>query len=112
MICGGAFQLIYSILFYSIVLLREWNLNPCHSYLFDASTSNRCPEPGEDSQVIRRAHEEHKVVPAIPANKSASLGAQLTCLCENAHSMENNKQEELEMRTHWQGHDLTGIMEM
>lgn len=36
-------------------LLGEGNLNPFHSYQYDASTSNRCPEPGEGSQVNRKA---------------------------------------------------------
>ena len=89
----------------------EGNLNPSHSYQFDASASNRCPEPGEGSQVSRRAPEEqHKGIPATPASKSASLGAQLKCLYANAHSM-GNKQEELEVCTRLQGYDLIGITE-
>ena len=60
----------------------------------------------------RRAPEEkHKGIPATPASKSASSGAQLKCLCANVCSM-GNKQEELEVCTCLQGYDLIGIMEM
>ncbi|GAB0175694.1 hypothetical protein GRJ2_000034600 [Grus japonensis] len=51
-----------------------------------------------------------KRIPATPANKSASLGAQLKCLYTNARSM-GNKQEELEMCVCLQGYDLIGITE-
>ena len=69
------------------VMPGEGNLNPSHFYQFDASAINRCPEPGEGSQVSRRAPEErHK---GIPASKSASLGAQLKCLYVNTCSMGN-----------------------
>jgi len=54
----------------------DWNLNPFHVYQFDASASNRCPEPGEGSQGSRRAPEEqHKGILATPASKLASSGA-------------------------------------
>jgi len=53
----------------------DGNLNPFHSYQFDASASNRCAEPGEGSQVSRRTPEEqHRGIPAAPASKSASSG--------------------------------------
>ncbi|GAB0179239.1 hypothetical protein GRJ2_000389200 [Grus japonensis] len=52
-----------------------------------------------------------KRIPATPANKSASTGAQLKCLYVNAWSM-GNKQEELEMCVCLQGYDLIGITEM
>ncbi|GAB0207775.1 macrophage immunometabolism regulator [Grus japonensis] len=84
---------------FKLKLPREGNLNPSHSYQFDASASNTYPEPGEGSQVSRRAPEvRHKGIPATPASKSASSGAQLKCLYANAHSM-GNKQEELETCT-------------
>ncbi|KAJ7424481.1 hypothetical protein WISP_28535 [Willisornis vidua] len=52
-----------------------------------ARTSKRCPEPGEESQVSRRAPEEqHKGIPALPARKSASLGP-------NFNAMGNKKLE-------------------
>ncbi|GAB0200352.1 hypothetical protein GRJ2_002500600 [Grus japonensis] len=51
-----------------------------------------------------------KRIPATPANKSASLGAQLKCLYVNTRSM-GNKQEELEMCVRLQGYDLIGITE-
>ncbi|GAB0203231.1 hypothetical protein GRJ2_002788700 [Grus japonensis] len=51
-----------------------------------------------------------KGIPATPANKSASSGAQLKCLYANAHSM-GNKQEELEMCARLPGYDLIGITE-
>ncbi|GAB0175856.1 hypothetical protein GRJ2_000050800 [Grus japonensis] len=51
-----------------------------------------------------------KRVPATPANKSASSGAQLTCLYANTRSM-GNKQEELETCVCLQGYDLIGITE-
>ena len=86
----------------------EWNLSPSHCYQFDASHSSRCPEPVLGSQVSRRAPEaQHR---GTPANKSASLGAQLKCLCANACSM-GNKQGELEMCTCLQAYDLNGFME-
>lgn len=45
------------------------NLSPSHSYQFDASASNRCPDPGEGSQVSRRAPEEqHSGITATPAS--------------------------------------------
>jgi len=93
-------------------LLGEGSLYPCHCYHFDASASSRHPEPGEGSQVSRRAPEgQHKGTPATPASKSASSGAQLKCLYANTHSM-GNKQEELEMCACLQGYDLIGIPEM
>ncbi|GAB0186348.1 mitochondrial enolase superfamily member 1 [Grus japonensis] len=52
-----------------------------------------------------------KRIPATPANKSASLGAQLKCLYANARSM-GNKQEDLETCVCLQGYDLIGITEM
>ena len=52
----------------------ERNLNPSHSYQFDASASNRCPEPGEGSQVRRAPEEQPKGIPATPASKSPSSG--------------------------------------
>ena len=56
----------------------EGNLNPSHSYQFDGSASNRCPEPGEGSQVNRRAPElQHEGIPATPAGKSAASGPNL-----------------------------------
>ncbi|KAK4829098.1 hypothetical protein QYF61_002049 [Mycteria americana] len=74
--------------------------------------SDRCPEPGEGSQVSSRAPEEqHKGILATPAKKSASLGAQLRCLYANARSM-GNKQEELETCACLQGYDLIDIMDM
>ena len=91
---------------------EEGDLNLSHSYQFDASASSRCPEPGEESEVSGRAPEEqHKGIPATPASKSASLGAQLKCLYANAHSM-GNKEEELETFTCLQGYELIGITEM
>jgi len=43
-------------------LLGEGNLNPSHSYQFDANARNRFPESGKASQVSRRAPEgQHKV---------------------------------------------------
>ncbi|GAB0204840.1 hypothetical protein GRJ2_002949600 [Grus japonensis] len=51
-----------------------------------------------------------KRIPATPANKSASSGAQLKCLYVNTRSM-GNKQEELEMCVRLQGYDLIGITE-
>lgn len=41
---------------------------------FYASTSRRCPEVGEGSQVSRTPEEQDKGVPAIPASELASLG--------------------------------------
>ncbi|GAB0185820.1 hypothetical protein GRJ2_001047300 [Grus japonensis] len=52
-----------------------------------------------------------KRIPATPANKSASSGAQLKCLYANAQSM-GNKQEELETCVRLQGYDVIGITEM
>ncbi|GAB0208750.1 hypothetical protein GRJ2_003340700 [Grus japonensis] len=52
-----------------------------------------------------------KRIPATPANKSASSGAQLKCLYANARSM-GNKEEELETCVCLQGYDLIGITEM
>ncbi|GAB0188002.1 hypothetical protein GRJ2_001265500 [Grus japonensis] len=49
-----------------------------------------------------------KRIPATPANKSASMGAQLKCLY--AQSM-GNKQEELETCVRLQGYDLISITE-
>jgi len=58
---------------FKLKLLGEGNLNPSHCYRFDASASSRCPEPGEGSQINRRAVEGlHK---GTPASKSASSGA-------------------------------------
>ncbi|GAB0185452.1 hypothetical protein GRJ2_001010500 [Grus japonensis] len=51
-----------------------------------------------------------KRIPATPANKSASLGAQLKCLYVNTRSV-GNKQEELETCVSLQGYDLIGITE-
>jgi len=36
-------------------LLGEGNFNPPYCYQSDAGVSSRCPEPGEGSQVSRRA---------------------------------------------------------
>ncbi|GAB0205782.1 hypothetical protein GRJ2_003043800 [Grus japonensis] len=52
-----------------------------------------------------------KRIPATPANKSASSGAQLKCLYANAQSM-GNKQEELETCVFLQRYDVIGIIEM
>ena len=77
---------------HKLKLLREGNLNPSHFYQFDASASNRCPEPGEGSQVSRRTPEEqHKAIPATPASKSASSGTQFKCLCADARGMGNKQ---------------------
>lgn len=99
---------------FKLILPGEGNLSPPNSYQFDASASNRCPEPGEGSQVSERAHEEqHKGIAAAPASMSASSGAQLKCRYANTHTMEN-KQEELEMymsaglRFHWHRGDVVG----
>ena len=87
----------------------QGNLNPSCCYQFDAGTSNRCPEPGEESQVSRRAPEgQHN---GTPASKSAALGTQLKCPHANMHIMAS-KQEELKMCARLQGYDLTGITEM
>ncbi|GAB0182398.1 hypothetical protein GRJ2_000705100 [Grus japonensis] len=51
-----------------------------------------------------------KRIPATPANKSASSGAQLKCLYANAWSM-GNEQEELETCVCLQGYDIIGITE-
>ncbi|GAB0199646.1 hypothetical protein GRJ2_002430000 [Grus japonensis] len=51
-----------------------------------------------------------KRIPATPANKSASSGAQPKCLYANAWSM-GNKQEELETCVCLQGYDIIGITE-
>ncbi|GAB0203506.1 interleukin-6 receptor subunit beta [Grus japonensis] len=51
-----------------------------------------------------------KGIPATPATKSASSGAQLKCLYANTRSM-GNKQEALETCTCLQGYDLIGITE-
>ncbi|GAB0203486.1 hypothetical protein GRJ2_002814200 [Grus japonensis] len=51
-----------------------------------------------------------KRIPATPANKSASSGAQLKCLYVNTRSM-GNKQEELETCVCLQGYDIIGITE-
>ncbi|GAB0204837.1 hypothetical protein GRJ2_002949300 [Grus japonensis] len=51
-----------------------------------------------------------KGIPATPASKSASSGAQLKCLYANTCSMDN-KQEALEICTHLQGCNLIGITE-
>ncbi|GAB0180798.1 hypothetical protein GRJ2_000545100 [Grus japonensis] len=51
-----------------------------------------------------------KRIPATPASKSASSGAQLKCLYVNAWSM-GDKQEELETCVCLQGCDLIGITE-
>ncbi|GAB0203195.1 hypothetical protein GRJ2_002785100 [Grus japonensis] len=51
-----------------------------------------------------------KRIPATPANKSASSGAQLKCLYVNTRSM-GNKQEELETCVCLQDYDLIGITE-
>ncbi|KAK4817029.1 hypothetical protein QYF61_026035 [Mycteria americana] len=78
----------------------------------DMSITESREGSGEGSQVSRRAPEEqHKRIPANPASKSASSGAQLKCLYVNAHST-GNKQEELEMCARLEGHDLIGITEM
>lgn len=67
-------------------LLGEGILNPFHSYSFDASTSKRCPEPGEGLQISRRNAEMLcKGIPAIAG--STPSGAQLKYLCPNAHNM-------------------------
>jgi len=90
-------------------MLGEGNLNPSHCYQFYTIASSSCPEPGEASQVSRRAPEgQHK---GTPASKSASLRTQLKCLHANACST-GNKQEKLETFTHLQGYDLIGITEM
>lgn len=57
----------------------------------------------------------HKGIPDTSASKSASLGAQLKCLCANTHST-GNKQEEVGMCACLQGYDLlalkmTGVLE-
>ncbi|GAB0181548.1 hypothetical protein GRJ2_000620100 [Grus japonensis] len=90
----------------------EGILNPSNSYQFDVNAGNRCPELGKGSQVSRRAPEvQHKVIPATPANQSASSGAQLKCLYANDHNM-GNKEEELETCACLQDCDLIGITEM
>jgi len=87
----------------------EGNLGPSRCYQFDAGHSSRCPEPGQGSQVSRRAPEgQHK---GTPASITAPWGAQLKCLNANECSM-GNKQEELETCAHLQGYDLIGITEM
>lgn len=89
----------------------EENLNPSHSYRFDVSARNRFPEPGEGSQVSRRAPEEqHKGIPVTPVSKLASLGAQLKCFYKDARSV-GYKQEKLEICSLLRGCDLIGIME-
>ncbi|XP_010293539.1 PREDICTED: uncharacterized protein LOC104627127, partial [Phaethon lepturus] len=94
---------------FKLKLPGKGNFNPPHSYQFDASARNRCPEPGEGTQVSMRAPEEqHKGIPATPASKSALSGAQLKCLCANTHSI-GNKQEELDKCVCLQGYDLIGI---
>jgi len=76
-----------------------------------AGVSNRCPEPGEGTQVTQRAPEEHhKVIPATPASKPSSTTAQFKCLYANTCSM-GNKREELGMCTCLQGYDLIDITE-
>jgi len=74
----------------------------------NASASSRCPEPGEGSQVSRRAPEGRQE--GTPASNSASSGAQLKCLYANACVM-GNEQEELETCARLQGYDLIGITE-
>ncbi|GAB0186642.1 hypothetical protein GRJ2_001129500 [Grus japonensis] len=73
----------------------------------------RGDEPGapEATKTNRETLREYiKGIPATPANKSASSGAQLKCLYTNTWSM-GNKQEELDTCAHLQGYDLIGIME-
>lgn len=97
---------------FKLKLAGEGNLSPPNSYQFDASASNRCPEPGEGSQVSGRAPEEqHKGIATAPASISASAGTQLKCCYASTHTT-GNKQEELEMYTYLQGYNFIGIMEM
>lgn len=47
---------------------EEGNMNPSHTYQFDAGASRRCLKLLEQSHVSRRAPEEqHKEIPATPA---------------------------------------------
>lgn len=70
--------------------LEKDNLNPSNSYQFDASASNRCPEPREGSQISRTApKEQHEGISATPTSKSASSGAQLKCLYVKVHNTGN-----------------------
>ncbi|KQK78208.1 hypothetical protein AAES_116816 [Amazona aestiva] len=60
---------------FKIKVPEEGNFNPSHFYQCDASAS-RCPEPGEGSQVGRRAPEEqHKLITSSPARSPALLGS-------------------------------------
>lgn len=78
------------------------DLNPSHSYNFDVNGSKRLSEPGEGSQVSRKAGEQHKGILATPVSKSAPLGIQLKSPYANSHRM-GNKQEEVETCTRLQG---------
>ncbi|GAB0183743.1 hypothetical protein GRJ2_000839600 [Grus japonensis] len=93
---------------FKLKLLGDNNLNQSHSYQFDASASNRCPEPGKRSQVSKRTPEVQPK--GIPATKSASSGAQLKCLYANTHDM--GSKQELETCACLQAYDLIGITEM
>ncbi|GAB0188316.1 hypothetical protein GRJ2_001296900 [Grus japonensis] len=76
-----------------------------------ARSKPRGDEPGAPDATGTHTGRYIKRIPATPANKSASSGAQLKCLYTNARSM-GNKQEELETCVCLQGYDLIGITEM
>lgn len=95
---------------FKLELAGEGNLNSSCSSQFDSSVNNRYTEPGEGSQITKKAlKEQHKGLLATPVCKSASSGAQLKCLPANEHSM-GNEQEESETYTHLQGCGLAGII--
>lgn len=51
-------------------LLGKRDLNPSSSTQFHVNISNKCPEPGEGSQVSSRAlKEQHEGTPATPASE-------------------------------------------
>lgn len=88
----------------------EGNLNPFHSYQSDATASKRWPEPGEGSQVGRRAPEEqHKGIPATSAVSQLHRGPDVNALMQT-HLVWGNKQEKLDTCICLQDYDLVGFM--
>ncbi|XP_010117321.1 PREDICTED: uncharacterized protein C5orf42-like, partial [Chlamydotis macqueenii] len=95
---------------FELKLLGNRNLNPSHSEQFGDNARNRCPEPGDELPVSKRAPEEQrKGIPATPASKFASSGAKLKCLCATEVAWGINKG--LETCARLQGYDFTGITE-
>lgn len=74
-ICEGTIEEADAVKLKTFKVAGGKELQPTHSYQFDARASEECPEAGEGLQVRRAPEAQNKGIPATSASKSASLSA-------------------------------------